>query len=177
MEVFQCAAPLRSPHLSRGEDGPGRHSQPTRCPPRRPAPRSCGAAPCVNSTTCTGSGSGPPRVCRPDQTQHVQRFWRGLWGHARRRATSAWVLAGRAAVARVFTSRVCRCVAGAGVGVLQAPIWAAIRSAASCTVEIFSAPSSSSCSSNFSSSAIMISTVSRESAPRSENLASAATCG
>ena len=56
-----------------------------------------------------------------------------------------------------------------------ASTWSAIRSAASCTVEIFSAPSSSSWMSNFSSSAIMISTVSRESAPRSTNLDSAST--
>lgn len=55
--------------------------------------------------------------------------------------------------------------------------WAAMRSAASCTVLIFSAPSSSRVISNFSSSAIMISTVSRESAPRSVNLASGATWG
>ena len=48
-------------------------------------------------------------------------------------------------------------------------------SAASWTVAIFSAPSSSRVISNCSSSAIMISTVSRESAPRSTNLASAAT--
>ena len=50
-----------------------------------------------------------------------------------------------------------------------------MRSAASWTVEIFSAPSSSSWRSNFSSRAIMISTVSRESAPRSTNLDSAVT--
>ena len=48
-------------------------------------------------------------------------------------------------------------------------------SAASWTVPIFSAPSSSSVISNCSSNAIMISTVSKESAPKSTNLESAAT--
>ena len=50
-----------------------------------------------------------------------------------------------------------------------------IRSAASWTVARPSAPSSSRVTSNFSSRAIMISTVSRESAPRSANLASGPT--
>jgi len=48
-------------------------------------------------------------------------------------------------------------------------------SAASCTVAMFSAPSSSSVMSNCSSSDIMISTVSSESAPRSTNFASGET--
>merc|ERR1712205_127843 len=62
-----------------------------------------------------------------------------------------------------------------GRGLEAYAAWSAIRSVASCTVVIFSAPSSSRVMENSSSSAIMISTVSRLSAPRSTNLESATT--
>lgn len=54
-------------------------------------------------------------------------------------------------------------------------IFLTISSAASATVVIFSAPSSSKAISNYSSKAIIISTVSKESAPKSTNLDSALT--